>query len=306
MKFTKLVTKQLIVALGVTAISGASANAAAIIYESFSQTAGAANTFNGTAASTTGLTGNWSDDQTVSLVNPSTLSYGDLANTGGQLAVANGNGNDVWVTTSSALGDAGLLNDGATLWFSYVYKKSAHGGSNEHSGFAFTTSRFTTGSSGPALDAVGYGFGAYTQGTNMAAMSFSNSTTRATSGSVALEDSTPIASPTNNDGFGETLIIGRMQWNADSGLNDTLTLWTRALDDIATAPSAGGATQSALILQGQLDTITFAQRNSGGTQTYDEIRFGASFADVSPIAIPEPSAALLVAIGSLLLLRRRR
>jgi len=41
-----------------------------------------------------------------------------------------------------------------------------------------------------------------------------------------------------------------------------------------------------------------------GTITYDEIRFGATFADVSPV--PEPSAALLGALGVLALLRRRR
>ncbi len=280
----------------------ASANAAALVYEPFGQTAGA---LNGKAASTTGLTGNWSQDQTVTVVTPPTLNYGDLENAGGQVSVGNGNGTDVWVTTSSALGDAGLLNDGATLWFSYVYKKSSHGGSNEHSGFAFATSQFTTGSSGPALSAAGYGFGTYNQNGVLAALSYSNSTARVTSSaSESLQDSTPIASPANNDRFGETLVIGRMQWNADSGLNDSLTIWTRALDDISTAPTTGGATRSALILQGQLDTITFAQRNSGGIQTYDEIRFGASFADVSPI--PEPSVALLGALGVLGLLRRRR
>jgi len=39
--------------------------------------------------------------------------------------------------------------------------------------------------------------------------------------------------------------------------------------------------------------------------TVDEIRIGASYADVSPIPIPLPRAALLGAMGILLLLRRR-
>lgn len=297
---TKHSLRHFLALAGTSLIAASSAYSAAIIYEPFNQTAGA---LNGKAASTIGLTGNWSQDQTVTVVTPPTLAYGDLENAGGQVNLSNGNGTDVWVSTSTALSTAGLLDDGATLWFSYVYQKSAHGGSNEQSGFAFATSRFTTGASGPALDAVGYGFGTYTQGTNMAAMSFSNSATRTNSAqSEALVDSTPLTPA--NDGFGATLVIGRMQWNADSGLNDMLTIWTRALDDIATEPTTGGATRSSLILQEQLDTITFASRNSGGTQIYDEIRFGASFADVSPI--PEPSAALLGAFSFLALLRRRR
>jgi hypothetical protein len=45
-----------------------------------------------------------------------------------------------------------------------------------------------------------------------------------------------------------------------------------------------------------------------GSQTgnFDEIRVGQTWADVSPVAIPEPSAALLGGVGILALLRRRR
>jgi hypothetical protein len=130
-----LMHKTITAMIAVAFVAGA-ANAAPVIYESFSQAAGP---LSGSAASTIGLTGNWSDDQTVDLVTPATMVYGDLANAGGQVEMTVGNGTDAWVTTSSALGDAGLLDDGATLWFSVMYSKTSGGGSNEHSGFAFGT-----------------------------------------------------------------------------------------------------------------------------------------------------------------------
>lgn len=294
-------TKSLLAFLTAGTFGAAAVNGAAVIYEPFSQAAG---DLNAKAASTTGLTGNWSDGNTVTVVTTPTLTYGDLQNTGGQVNLTSSASTWAAASTNSALSTAGLLTDGATLWFSYVFKKSSHGGSNEQSGFAFASERVNPAFNGLNLNATGYGFGVFTNGSSVVASSWSNSTARsAGSGTAALQDSTP-DTPANNDGFGTTFVIGKIQWNNDPGLNDSLSIWTRALDNIATEPTTGASTRSAVILQGQLDTISFGQRNSGGTHTYDEIRFGATFADVA-VAIPEPSATLLGGIGFLMLLRRR-
>lgn len=287
--------------LAAGALGAISADAATIIYEPFSQAAG---DLSGKAGGT-GLSGNWSASaNTVDIVSPTTLAYGNLSNTGGQVNLPNSAGIWASVSVSTALSAANLLNDGATLWFSYVFKKSAHGGSNEQSGFAFASERVNPAFNGLNLNATGYGFGAFTNGITVSATSWSNSTSRtAGTGTAALQDLDTVAA--GNDGFGSTLVIGKIVWNADSGLNDSLSIWTRALDSIATEPTTGASTRSAVILQGQLDTISFGQRNSGGTHIYDEIRFGATFADVA-VVIPEPSAALLGGLGCLMLLRRRR
>ncbi len=273
-------------------MSAASANAAAVIYESFSQATG---NLNG-AAGGTGLSGNWTattGGSAVSVVNPPTLSYGDLENSGGQANLLSSGSTWASVTTTTALSTAGLLNDGATLWFSYVFLKTANGNTNEHSGFAFGTDRVNPAFNGLNMQNSGSGFGVYTQNSNVTASSWSGGSRTGTN-QVALQ---ALGTP--------TLVIGKIEWGATGTDDDILTLWTRALDDIATEPTTGGAVRNAGALdQSTFDTVSFGQRNSGGTQTYDEIRFGATFDSVTPI--PEPTTALLGGLGLLALLRRRR
>ena len=133
-------------------LSLASANAAALIYEPFSQTAGS---ISGKAGGT-GLN-NWAIVGTASTIATTpTLAYGQLESSGGQLSVPTGAGQTAYVTTTTALADADLLDDGATLWFSYVYSKGSGGGSNERSGFAFGTDHLvTSGTSGAFMSNSG-------------------------------------------------------------------------------------------------------------------------------------------------------
>ena len=87
-----------------------------------------------------------------------------------------------------------------------------------------------------------------------------------------------------------------------------ITIWTP--DEISLpvdVPGLGAGWSKTMtgVNQTLFDTISMQQRNSGSAQIYDEIRFGASFADVV-VAVPEPRAALLGGLGLLALLRRRR
>ncbi len=272
------------------AVTATSANAAAIIYESFSQTPG---DLAGKPGGT-GLSGNWSaSGNTVDIVNPPTLNYGDLENAGGQVNLPSSGSTWAAVSTTTALANAGLLNNGGTLWFSYVFQNTTSGGANEQSGFAFATERVNPGASGLNLVAAGDGFGVFVRGTAATASSWSNSTARAGGTGVTLQ---ALGTP--------SLVIGRIVWGAGVGDNDTLTFWQRALDNIETEPTTGGGVKTAILNQSAFDTISFGQRNSGGLHYYDEIRFGASYSDVAPI--PEPSAALFGGLGVLALLRRRR
>ncbi|MEM6504751.1 MAG: hypothetical protein AAF711_04720 [Planctomycetota bacterium] len=85
----------------VTAITLASVSVqgAAVIYEPFNQAPGA---LNGQPTGN-GLAGNWFQNQNANVVAPPTLNYGDVADTGGQLNIANGNETDSSATLSSDL-----------------------------------------------------------------------------------------------------------------------------------------------------------------------------------------------------------
>lgn len=285
-----------LLALAGLALSCASANAAAVIYEPFSQDTSSTIILNGKAGGT-GLSGNWTSTtggSAVNVVNPPTLDYGGLDNSGGQANLTSSGSTSAYITTTSALSTAGLLDDGATLWFSYVFQKTANGGSNEQSGFAFGTDRVTPAFNGLNMQNSGSGFGVFTNGSAVVASSWAGG---ARTGGAGGNNTLTLSEP--------TLVIGRIVWGATVTDNEVLTIWTRALDDIDTAPSTGGSVRTSGPLdQSAFDTISFGQRNSGGIQTYDEIRFGASFASVSPI--PEPTTALLGGLGLLALLRRRR
>ncbi len=238
--------------------------AGALIYEPFGQPLGS---LAGTATGA-GLSGNWTINQAFNVVDPFD-NYGALGNQGNRVDIPSNPGAWAQATTTSVLADNGLLEDGATLWFSYVFQKTAGGGSNEHAGFAFGTSGVRPASNGLNMANSGSGLGVYSRDLGLTASSWTGGT-RAGGGTVNLN---AYSSP--------ALVIGKIEWGADGTTDDILTLWTRSLDDIETAPTAGGAVRNAGALnQSAFNTISFGQRNSGGTQTYDEIRFGSTYWDV--------------------------
>ena len=262
----------------------------AVIYEPFAQAAGSIHN----KAGGLGL-GNWisTSSPTASVVENPTLTYGNLSSTGGQANLVNDD--SIWAasTLTPALKDAGLLDDGQTLWFSYVFKKNTHGGSNEQSGFALASERVSPAFNGLNLNATGSGLGIFTNGNTVVASSWSNSTARtAGTGSAALMDSTP--ETTAIDGFGVTLVIGKIEWGAT---NEKITIYTRALNNLATEPSTGGSTRTVdgFDQKALIDTISFGQRNSGGTHSYDEIRFGSSYlAAIGQAGGPGPVASFAI------------
>ncbi len=269
-----------------------SANAAAIIYEPFSQTVGALNgkaggTGLGTWTATTGSNG--------FTVGTETLSYGNLDNTGGQVNVGNGTNGDISAHAPVTASLGSLLNDGSTLWFSVMFEKgSTSSPTNEKSAFAFGTAGVVTSFSGTYIGSSGSpgsGIGFYSAGGSVNAAIWN------------------VASNSNGGGFSVTagssvFIVGKIVW----GATDTITLYNVNPADVGTLTEAGltgGVTKSAALDQSAFNTIGMAERNSGGVQVYDEIRFGSSFSDVTP-PIPEPASLALLAIGGLLIAGRRR
>lgn len=277
-----------LLALSGLVVSAVSANAAATIYEGFNYTDGEAL---GGQSGGTGLNAWTETDAGATVVNPPTnLNTGELQVSGGEITSSPNNEANVTIDADISAN----LADNTSLWFSIVLGGDL-GGSNFHGGFALGNSILTDSFNG--INSSGDAVGVYIRG-NFDATSWNAGSRdgQSNSGGLALA-----ASGAAN------LLVGRFDWGAAS---DTLTLWN--VTDLSNIPdeatlTAGASnshTTAVNLDQTTFDTISYSLRDNGTPQFMDEIRFGASYADVAPI--PEPAAAFLGGIGALLLLRRRR
>ena len=287
----KIITTSLIAAS--LAAFATSANGAALIYEPFAQdTSGGTDTALAGKAGGTGLN-TWAEDGSSSDIQPEGLSYGNLQHTGGELNMI-GNNHDAYVTTTSAIGDAGLLDDGATLWFSFMYSKTNSNGGNEKGSFSFGSERIDSAYNGSNMINGGNAIGAYiAEGGTAQAASWN--------GDGNFSGGTGSAATANDTSY---MIVGQINWGATLSDDEMITLYFQDTSNLGTLSSSISTRSMTGVDQTQFDTISMGTHQSLGTITYDEIRFGATFADVS--TVPEPSAALLGALGVLALLRRRR
>jgi hypothetical protein len=104
-------------------------------------------------------------------------------------------------------------------------------------------------------------------------------------------------------------VVGRFDLN---GMNSTFHLWVTSNPTSLTlgGPDLNLATANASLTNLDAATVRFRNfnifANTGGSNSkIDEIRFGTSFADVSPIPEPSTYALLAAGLGALVWLRRR-
>lgn len=264
---------------------------ALVVYESYSQDITSSAALNGKAGET-GI-GSWTATAGVNIAT-STLTYGDLPNAGRQLNMT-GNNIDASVITTSALADAGLLGNGKTLWFSFMYSKTASNGGNEKGGFAFGSERIDGAFNGTNMINSGNAIGAAITGGTITAGSWIGN------GNVSL--GTGSAATPNNASL---MVVGQINWGATAGDNETITLYLQDTSNLGTLSSAISTRSMTGVDQSAFDTISMTTHQSTGTISYDEIRFGSTFDDVVGVVVPEPTAAFLGSLGLLGLLRRRR
>jgi len=272
-----------------------SASAAAVAYEGFAYDAGAL----GSASGGSGFSSNWSSNGTTNVV-ASDLTYGSLTTTGGSIGNLGGGQNRFGASRSISLG--GLLADDAELWFSVMMGYDAGGnrtnstlmialGDEAMSGGNFDYNYNTAGATGLGVALVNPGRiqAVQVRDTTFGSSGFAGNVYGTGGGTLAV----PSSDGVNNVDY--RLVVGRITWGDGA---DTIDLFLPGTDLVL------GAVHSTLTVdvdQSGFDFVTFKR---GDKVVMDELRFGATSADVLPV--PEPGSLALLGLGGLLIARRRR
>ncbi len=269
---------------------------AAVIYESFAPNTGIGTNLSGNPGGT-GLTGNWSahnhHDEAAN------LTYGSLSTSGGSVTTAGGWGTSSIAINTATPGYSALLADGGEMWFSMLVNPGTQG--DQRFGFSIGNGALDSGNGVNTSQAIGFG---WTPQELFYSKIWDDDAPTAWGGNNLQGAPGPNGSVTVNQSANALnttyFVVGHVQWGATSTDNDTVTLY---LPGTNLALGDAMATDFNVIAdQSGFDTISTQILRTDAF--YDEIRIGATAADVG--VIPEPSTALLGGLGFLALLRRRR
>jgi len=271
------------------------ASAAAVIYEDFTfpdgDTALAGN------AGGTGLSGNWTAP--VGAIETTNLTFGSLS-TSGSATVATG-----WNTGSPYVGIGGttlngLTGDSGELWMSLLYQAPTTGSIRFTVGIGdtYVTTNGNLNSSVTDAQAIGFSipFNNKAYPVMWETNNYDGGNVQNAPAGLASGSGLAIA----RDGATHMFVL-HAQWGADGVTNDTLTLYTPGTDLVL---GSAISTYEGIVSQDSFDTLFFSADQSVGV--LDEIRVGATYADVSPSPVPEPSTTALIGLGGLALILRRR
>jgi autotransporter-associated beta strand protein len=224
------------------------------VYEPFNMTAGSL--LEGQAGGV-GLLGNWRDSFNLGITAGS-LSYGSIPTSGNRL-LRPGSNSPASINLSTTLADAGLLNDGAVLWFSFLHREPDN--INTQPAFLFGNHGFAdyfndianSGSgigvrigSGDSPRPIIFNAGTYSEG--------------AVQGTI----------PTSQT----ALIVAKITWGATPSTPDTIEIYTPHTDLALDTPTS----LSAVLDQSNFNVLSFW--GNGPCPEFDEIRFGANYASV--------------------------
>ena len=271
------------------------ASAAAVIYEDFTfpdgDTALAGN------AGGTGLSGNWTAP--VGAIETTNLTFGSLS-TSGSATVATG-----WNASSPYVGIGGttlngLTGDSGELWMSLLYQAPTTGSIRFTVGIGdtYVTTNGNLNSSVTDAQAIGFSipFNNKAYPVMWETNNYDGGNVQNAPAGLASGSGLAIA----RDGATHMFVL-HAQWGADGVTNDTLTLYTPGTDLVL---GSAISTYEGIVSQDSFDTLFFSADQSAGV--LDEIRVGATYADVSPSPVPEPSTTALIGLGGLALILRRR
>ncbi len=251
-----------------------SARASLLVYEPFNYAPGS--NLIGQTATGLGFTGSWTSwTNGNATIESGSLSEGNLATSGNSLSGGADNGPSVNLSSPVA------ATVGNPLWVSFLMQTPA------------TTTDINNNTIG-ALDLIGTN----SNGTNSTAIGYTN-------GSFVLQTE-------NNGVIGSsvspnTTYLMVLEDIANSSGTSTLNLWINPATGVEYPIINSNMTYSPTDSIGNISSI--GMLDGYYSNSYDEIRIGTTYADVTP-AVPEPDTLRLMGIGSLALiggmaLRRR-
>lgn len=288
--------KTIVLSLAALMLALSTASATVVLYEPF---ADSNSSLQGNTPGT-GFTGTWLGG---SGTNPSIIantSYGSLDTTGNAVSVTSGWTNNQLLIDTSNPAYTNLLADGGDMWFSILFSGNLNGDNTAYSRFAFAlgSSNFTSNGDLDSGQAVGF-VSANSQRFYAGLWDNTNYGVSNLQGPPSTATSATGYTYTGNQTY---LIVGHAQWGSDNlNDNDTVTLY---LPDTSLNLGSAIVSSTGITDQHAFDRL-MTHNGNGITNSFDEIRFGATLADVMPV--PEPSTALLGVVGSIgLLLPRRR
>jgi len=233
-------------------------------------------------ASGMGLSGNWGGDGRPDITNG--LSYGELITSGNAVyADTSWLANTVSVDTADPAYTA-LLANGGEMWFSMIYRIDTGAGR-----FYVTIGDSTLVNNGNLAAGQAIGFGS--TGTRVFAGLWESTgwgTSNLGGPAYTSVDVTGDMTVNNDDGGtlasgGTYLIVGHVQWGVGSADDDSVTLYLPDSSDLALGTAV--AKSVGQVSQDSFDTLN-SNHGNGLTSTWDEIRVGATYADVIPIPPP--------------------
>lgn len=240
-----------------------------------------------------GFRGAWSNTFRNPTVSEPNLTWGDLLTSGS--SSRGGSWSGLVRPIGNSLSGAGLLADGATLWFSVIFDLEGQNTTNADLSFSLGTSQFENGSFGDRENlASGEGIGVTHSRARIQGVYWQDSDNDTVAERVENNSSTIINGQDGN--LSRALIVGRIDWGEDENANETLTLHTPG-EDLALGDTPAMAAWSIPALDQSAFTQLALQYKD--TPRIDEIRFGATAADVLPSAAGPPVTPVITSITAI-------
>ncbi|MGB1128512.1 MAG: Ig-like domain-containing protein [Haloferula sp.] len=255
-----------------------------LIYEPFDYAAGSLNG-QSSAAPDWGLTGTWGAGSNVA---DTSLTYGALAYQGGRVVVNPGGGGaqQNGISPGTTLTGAGLLDDGATLWFSALIVNIISPDADEKTYVALGTGNADGFDRIGGDGGSGFTVAVSKDGVGRVGAQLWNDGSDGSGGALR---GTPNVIPD-----GETfLAVGKITWGEFGVANDTFELYLPDEDLNLGSPVStisGDFDQLGTAnVANAFDTISITghQKNSGVPEV-DELRFGGTYASVTPVDMVAP------------------
>ena len=190
-------------------------------------------------------------------------------------------------SAGTSLTDASLLDDGATLWFAVIFDLTGQNGSNADLNLALcNANQFESGDFGNKQNLIpesAEGIGISHQGGTVIGCYWQDA-----GNTNGISERTTAASSLSI-GNTNALIVGKIEWGADSNANETLTLYAPDLELEQGAPILEPWSIPAL----DQSTFNIVALQFKDTPRQDEIRFGATYDDV---AVPPPPQGTVITL----------